>query len=313
MRRNGYIYAPKFPFIPGYESVGVVDAIGTGVSGFQIGDKVAALLVHGGYATHVVRKAEDWIPVPAGLDDADVAAVILNYVTAYQMIHRIAQMKSGQTALVTAASGGVGQALIQLLRALDVRVIAAASASHHDLLREMSAEPVEGRQHDLDKRVLALAPDGVDAAFDCVGGTTYRECVAATRRGGIPVLYGFMSVADSKMSAFRNFLDVMVGSRFRGRRGAFYGITREYRRDPSMYRLDLPVILQMLLDGRIRPRIVAKMPLMKAADAQAMLEAGGVCGKIVLVADPVVPETRVPEKSVASAVVPEAAHVEAGA
>jgi len=82
MRRGYYPYAPKRPFVPGYESIGTVDAIGPGVTGFAVGDRVCALLVHGGYATHVVRAARDWVKVPDGLDDVETVALILNYVTA---------------------------------------------------------------------------------------------------------------------------------------------------------------------------------------------------------------------------------------
>lgn len=125
MRRGYYPYRPAFPFVPGYEVVGVVDAVGAGVEGFAVGDRVAALTVYGGYAEELTRAAKEFVKVPAGLDDAAVAAVILNYVTAYQMIHRVAKLERGATALVTGASGGVGLALLELLRDTGVRVVGA--------------------------------------------------------------------------------------------------------------------------------------------------------------------------------------------
>ena len=93
MRRGFYPYAPRIPFVPGYESIGIVDAVGAGVTTLKEGDRVCALLVHGGYATHVVRSSEHWVKVPAGLDDVQAVALILNYVTAYQMIHRVARLR----------------------------------------------------------------------------------------------------------------------------------------------------------------------------------------------------------------------------
>src|SRR5580698_7630881 len=105
-----YRFAPKIPLVPGYEVAGAVDAIGAGVTGFAVGDRVAALTVYGGFAELLVREAEHFLPIPDGVSDRDAAAVILNYVTAWQMIHRVAKVKSGETALVTGAAGGLGTA-----------------------------------------------------------------------------------------------------------------------------------------------------------------------------------------------------------
>jgi NADPH2:quinone reductase len=283
MRHGSYPYAPKRPFVPGYESVGVVDAIGAGVTGFAIGERVCALLVHGGYADYVVRAASEWVKVPDGLDAVEVVALILNYVTAYQAIHRVARLAPGSTALVTAAAGGCGQAFVQLLRAHGVRVIAAASPRSHALLRELGAEPIAGRTGPIADAVRALVPGGVDAAFDGVGGPTLRECRAATRRGGTIVWYGFMG-ATSFAAVARNIFDIFIGARLHGRRGAFYGITRLYRRDPAPFHEDLPALFELLRAHRIAPRVALRLPLADAREANVRIEAGGVDGKIVLVA-----------------------------
>ncbi|RPJ27251.1 MAG: oxidoreductase, partial [Chloroflexi bacterium] len=129
MRRGSYAFAPKIPFTPGYEIVGEVEALGAGVQTLQLGQRVAALTVHGGYGEVAVRRAQEFVPVPEGLDDADVAALILNYATAFQMIERVAKPQSGQLALVTSANGGVGTALLELLRLRGVGTIGAASPS----------------------------------------------------------------------------------------------------------------------------------------------------------------------------------------
>lgn len=283
MRRGYYPYAPPVPFVPGYESLGVVDAIGPGVQGFVVGQRVCALLVHGGYATHVVRSAAEWVPVPEGLDDAEAVALILNYVTAYQAIHREAKLSRGSTALVTAAAGGVGQALVQLLRLEGVRVIAAASERSHALLRALGAEPIEGRRGPIDAATLALVPGGVDAAFDGVGGDQLRQCIRATKRGGHVVWYGFMG-ASSLFAVARNYFDLFVGAFLRGRRGSFYGITARYRKDPRPFREDLPKLFSLLAARRIAPKIALRLPLDAAREANERLEKGGIDGKIVLVA-----------------------------
>lgn len=285
MRRGYYPYAPAVPFVPGYESIGVVDAVGEGVTAPKIGQRVCALLVHGGYATHVVRAASEWVPVPDGLDDAEAVSLVLNYVTAYQAIHREAKLASGTTALVTGAAGGVGQALVQLLRAHGVRVIAAAGARSHALLREMGAEPIEGRASPIAAATLALVPGGVDASFDGIGGAQLRECIAATKRGGAVVWYGFMA-ASSLLTVIRNYFDIFVGARLRGRRGSFYGITALYRSNPVPFREDLPRLFGLLAQKKIAPKIALRLPLEKAREANERIEGGGIDGKIVLVAPP---------------------------
>ena len=282
MRRIGYIYAPKIPFVPGYETVGDVDAIGAGVTGFAIGDRVCALLVHGGYATHVVRGAEHWIKVPAGLDDGAVCALILNYVTAYQAIHRSARVHAGQTALVNAANGGVGQALLDLLRAEGVRTIGAAAAARHELVRSYGAEPIEGRAAPVVDATRALVPGGVDAAFDGIGGAALRQCIRATRRGGAVVWYGFM--ATRGLSVVRNFFDIFVGTRLRGRRGHFYGITQLYRKQPQLLREDMEKLFALLAAGKIQPKIAERFALLDARAANERIERGGIDGKLLLAA-----------------------------
>ena len=283
MRRGSYPYAPSVPFVPGYESVGVVDAVGANVTTLKIGDRVCALLVHGGYATHVIRGEGHWVKVPSGLDDTQTVALILNYVTAYQMIHRVARLQPGQSALVNAANGGVGQALLDLLRAHGVSAIGAAAKARHDIVASYGAAPIEGRSTSLDVGVHALRAEGVDAAFDGVGGTHTGQCVSSTRRGGITVWYGFAG-AHGFLAVARSVLSLFAGAPLRGRRGAFYGITMLYRKNPQPFLEDLPKLFDLLAQKKISPRIAQTFPLLDACKANERLEAGGIEGKLVLVA-----------------------------
>jgi len=284
MRRGTYRYAPPIPFVPGYESVGIVDAVGAGVTGFWEGDRVCALLVYGGYATHVVRGAEHWVKVPDGLDDVQVAALILNYVTAYQMIHRVARLQTGQAALVNAATGGVGQALLDLLRAHGVKVVGAASAARYDTVRSYGAEPIEGRASPLDISTRKLFPDGVDAAFDGVAGAQTSQCILAARRGGTVAWYGFVGV-EGTLAMARSALWFFALAPLLGRHSHTYGITTLYEKDPRPFREDLPKLFELLAAKTIAPRIAETFPLLAAREANERLEAGGVDGKLVLVAE----------------------------
>ena len=189
---GNYRYAPKIPFVPGYEVAGVVEAIGAGVTGFEVGQRVAALTVYGGFAELLVREAEHFLPIPDGVSDRDAAAVILNYVTAWQMIHRVAKVRPGQTALVTGAAGGVGTAALQLLRLAGVKTYGAASAPKHDTLRSLGAIPIDYRAGPIDRLTRALEPKGVDYVFDAIGGANIGPCIGALRRGGTLVGFGFM-------------------------------------------------------------------------------------------------------------------------
>jgi len=283
MRRGSYPYAPAIPFVPGYESIGIVDAVGAGVTTLKEGDRVCALLVHGGYATHVVRGAEHWVKVPDGLDDVQAVSLVLNYVTAYQMIHRKARLQPGQWALVNAANGGVGQALLDLLRAHGVSAIGAAAEARHGIVASYGATPIEGRSAPLDVGVLAVRAEGVDAAFDGVGGAHTGQCVSSTRRGGITVWYGFAG-AQGLPALARSAAALFVGARLRGRRGSFYGITMMYRKNPRPFLEDLPKLFDLLARKRISPRIAEVFPLMDARKANERLEAGAIEGKLVLVA-----------------------------
>ncbi|HZY02738.1 MAG TPA: zinc-binding dehydrogenase [Anaeromyxobacteraceae bacterium] len=287
MRRGRYPFAPPFPFVPGYEVLGVVDAIGAGVVGFALGQKVAALTVHGAFAEYLVRAAEHFVPVPAGLDDGETVALVLNYGTAWQMIHRVAKLQAGQTALVTGANGGVGTALLDLLRDARVRTLGACSSRHAELVRSLGGEPIPSRGTPLDRTVRSVLPEGVDAAFDVLGGAGTGECIRATKRGGVVVGYGFMgTVVDGRPSRWltlRGFASLLVGARLHGRRGAFYGITLRYRRDPGPYREDLASLMTLLASRRIAPRIAHRLPLLAVRRSQELLEAGGIAGKIVLV------------------------------
>ena len=281
MLEGKYPFAPKIPFVGGYEIAGSVEALGDGVTGFHVGQRVAALTVHGGFAERLVRRAEHFVPIPDEVSDVEAAAVILNYVTAWQMIYRVAKLQAGESALVTGAGGGVGTALLQLLRLAGVKTYGAASLPKHGLVARSGATPIDYRAGPIDRLIRALEPSGVDVAFDAIGGANIRTCVRAVRRGGTVVGYGFMA-GGGRLSLARMFFDIFAGSRLRGRRGTFYGITLKYRRDNKPFLEDLPKILALIAQRKIEPVISAVLPLRDARTALERLATGTVEGKIVL-------------------------------
>jgi NADPH:quinone reductase-like Zn-dependent oxidoreductase len=281
MLNGNYPFAPKIPFVPGYEAAGVVDAIGAGVTGFALGQRVATLSVYGGFAEFLARGAEHFLHVPAGVEDRDAAAVILNFATAWQMIHRVAKVREGQTALVTGASGGVGIAALQLLKLAGLKTYGAASASKHELVRSLGANPIDYKQGRLDTLMKRTEPGGVDFVFDAVGGSNIGACISSLRRGGMVVGFGFMGAAGmfAKIIMFAN---LFVGSRLRGRRGDFYGISALYRKDPKPFREDMSKIFELLSEKKIDPVIKYTFPLLEARKAIELLISGTATGKIIL-------------------------------
>ena len=282
MLAGKYLYAPKMPFVPGYEAAGVVDAIGPGVSGFQIGQRVAALTVYGGFAECLVRKAEHFVPIPEEVSDLDAAAVILNHVTAWQMIHRVAKVRPGETALVTGAAGGVGIAALQLLKLAGVKTYGAASAAKDQIVRSLGATPIDYRAGPLERLTRALEPAGVQYVFDAVGGANIGPCIGALRRGGTLIGFGFVG-APGKLSQGAMFANIFVGARLRGRIGKFYGITMQFRKDPQPFREDLAKIFALLGAKKIDPVINRTFPLLEARQALEFLATGSGDGKIVLI------------------------------
>ena len=281
MLAGRYRYTPKMPFVPGYEAAGVVEAIGSGVTGFEIGQRVAALTVHGAFAEVLVRDAEHLVPIPDGVSDQDAAAVILNFGTAWQMIHRVVKVRSGQTALVTGASGGVGIAALQLLKLAGVKAYGAASAKKHGTVRALGATPIDYRAGPIDRLTRSLEPGGVDYAFDAIGGASIGPCIGALRRGGTLIAFGFIG-APGKFSQLAMFANIFLGARLRGRVGKFYGITMLYRKDPRPLGEDLPKIFSLVAEKKIDPMITHVLPLLDARRALEMMAAGSVEGKIVL-------------------------------
>ena len=284
MLAGDYMFAPKIPFVGGYEIAGVVEAIGADVTGFRVGQRVAALTVHGGFAERLVRGAEHFVPIPDAVSDVEAVAMILNYVTAWQMIYRVANVRAGQTALVTGAAGGVGTALLQLLQLAGVKTYGAASSRKHGLVAGLGATPLDYQLGPIDRLIRAREPAGVDFVFDAIGGANIGPCLRATRRGGMVVGYGFMAV-DGALAKARMFWNLFIGARLRGRRGKFYGITLRYRKDAKPFHEDLPKILALVARKKISPVIAATFPLEEARRAIELLATGTVEGKIVLTCD----------------------------
>jgi len=188
--RYGYSpLSPKVPFVPGYEVMGVVDAIGDGVTKVAVGDRVAALTGYGGYTEVIYLGQEHLVIVPQALSPEDIVVLTLNYVTAYQMLYRVAKVKSGDKVLINGASGGVGTALLQLGKLAGLKMFGTASRSKHNLLTDIGAIPIDYHNRDYVDVIRQAQPDDLDFEFEGMGGEHTDRALAVMRRGGKLVTY----------------------------------------------------------------------------------------------------------------------------
>jgi NADPH:quinone reductase-like Zn-dependent oxidoreductase len=272
---------PKPPFTPGYAVLGVVDEVGREVTQTAPGARVAALLGYGGYAEHVLVPEAQLIPVPAALDPAEAAPLILSYLVAYQVLHRRARVQAGNKVLIIGASGGVGTAFLQLGRLADLTMYGVASSAKHQVLAQYGAVPIDYHTQDFVQVIRRAEPGGLDAVFDGMAGDHFTRGFSVLRRGGTLVGYG-------NPGSYRGMLKVL-GQTFlfavlpNGRRALYYSTgTSRLNRRPFLE--DWATLFRLLETGRIKPIIAARFPILEAARANELLEGGQVVGNVVLLA-----------------------------
>jgi NADPH:quinone reductase-like Zn-dependent oxidoreductase len=277
------------PFVLGYDVVGQIDQLGDGVSGFQLGDQVADMTVLGSNATYRTLRADDVTRVPAGVDAAEAAAIILSWTTAHQLLHRAAKVKPGQRVLVQGAAGAVGQALLVLGKMAGVELWGTARGEHAPVVRTLGATPIDYQREDF-TRVL---PDGFDVVFDGVGEDDYRRSYAALKSGGLLVAYGYSAsvqpqrrlrgllISLARVYLWRGLLGLLPG----GKRTYAYSINLMRARHPAWFKEDLQRLFDLLAAHTIRPRVAKRISFDEIVEAHRRIEAGGLDGKLVLCPD----------------------------
>jgi NADPH2:quinone reductase len=290
MREGAYPGGPAPPFTPGYDLVGTVEALGPGVAGFEPGEVVAAMTVSGGYADAVCVSAEHLARVPAGVDPAEAVCLAFNYITAYQLLTRTAQVRQGDRVLVHGAAGGVGSALLEIGRLARLELYGTASGDGCGVVAGLGATAIDYRACDFARRIRELTGDGVDVVFDGIGGTVSIRSYRILTRGGQLVMFGhYATLADGRRSATRVAVFYAAGALAlaanllpRGRRVRTYQSAKTRDRHPDWYRTDLALLFRLLAEGHLHPLIAARLPLADARRAHELLAQGGVHGKLVL-------------------------------
>jgi NADPH:quinone reductase-like Zn-dependent oxidoreductase len=289
---------PPVPFTPGWDLVGLVDRLGDGVSGIEPGQLVAAMPISGAYAEFVCLPQRELVPVPSGVDAAETVSLVLNYITAYQMLHRSAKVRTGQRVLIHGAAGGVGSALLQLGHLAELEMYGTCSSRGAQAVSDLGGIPIDYQHQDFVKEIRRLTGDGVDVVFDPIGGIHLWQSRKALRPGGRVVGYGLStslrgegltSSRPGRRQRFRGTavfgLYIVGGWVLPGRKRVVpYSIQTLKRLKPAWFRQDLIALFGLLQQQKIKPLIAGRFPIADARQAHERLGRGGVVGKIVLVA-----------------------------
>jgi NADPH2:quinone reductase len=274
MQRRGRVPLPEHR-VPGSEGVGVVEAVGDVVDHLVVGQRVAWSKVHGSYAEVVVGPAAAFAPVPDAVPDEVAAALLFQGATAYYLAHDSWQLTVGDVAVVTAAAGGVGVLLTQLLVSAGVQVIGVVSNPEKaDAARRAGASQVFTYGDSLVEEIRGVAPQGVAVVYDAVGAGVAEPLLATLRPRGAMVLYGSASGQDADISA----KDLGRASLFLTRAAG-----RDYAGDAHAAAERAALLLDLAARGVLRPELGGEYPLAEAASALDALESRATVGKLLLV------------------------------
>lgn len=292
MRREGlYPGTPAAPFTPGYDIVGVIEALGKGVPSEWMGRKVAALMDGiGGYTQYICLPLEELVIVPPHLDSSSAVCLILNYVTAYQMLHHIAKVKAQDRILIHGSAGGVGSALLELGKLAKLYIFGTASAPKHEHLYSHNVIPIDYKSEDFVERVLHDFPEGIEAVFDPIGGSNWLRSFKTLNTNGIFVGYGFTSIlSDTKdnenqqslLTAWKTLSETQKTPQ--GNIAALYSLTNLKKLNLNQFKADLSLLFEYLAEKKIKPVIAKAFPLKEVKKAHDYATNFTVVGKIILI------------------------------
>jgi NADPH:quinone reductase len=284
MIRSSRLMPPRPPYTPGVDMVGTIETLGEGVDIFEPGQTVAALLEMegGGYTEALCLPASDCVPIPTGLDPAQAVCLVANYLTAHNVLHRAAKVQRGERVLVHGAAGGVGSALLELGRLLELEMYGTASKYNHEFVSSLGATPIDYRNEDFVKRVRQLTGSGVDVVFDPIGGARQLwRSHRALHKGGRLSWFG-MAAAKTKGIRVIPFTMLMIGILKLLPDGKFVPLVPETGKDAE-YRQTLTNLFDWCATGDLNPWVADRIPLSEARRAHELLERGKYAGKVVLV------------------------------
>ena len=278
--RGKYQTKPELPFSPAGEIAGVIDSVGSGVEGLEAGQRVAAYVGYGGAREKIVADARSCVPIPENVSDETAAGVAITYGTAIHGLKDRGRLKAGEWVAISGASGGAGLAAIEIARSIGGRVIAIASGAEKiAVCREHGAEvTIDYKSEDLKEALRRVTGgEGIDIAYDCVGGAAAEPMLRALRWQGRFMVIGFASGDIPRIPL--NLLLVKGSEAI----GVFWG--EFVRRNPGQHRQNMVEVLNWIAAGRLRPVIHKTFPLSAAAEAIRVLDRREAVGKVILTMD----------------------------
>jgi NADPH:quinone reductase-like Zn-dependent oxidoreductase len=290
MLREGLRSEVALPAVPGYDVAGTVVAAGEDAK-LDPGERVVAWTGgDGGYATHACVPAWAAVPYASHLDPASATSLVLNYLTAFQLLHRATSIGAGDIVVVHGGGGGVGTALLELARLAGARAYATASASKHEIVRSRGAEPIDYQRFDFVEELKRMAPTGVTAVYDPIGGASWSRSRELLAPGGTLVGYGFSAATRGGRRNFAAAASALLRTPRlnmlrlvrRSHSIAGYAITEVVPARPDWYRADLKELVALLAAGKLEPIIADRYPLERAAEAHVRLGESPPIGKLVL-------------------------------
>ena len=266
------------PFVPGVEASGIIEAVGAGVSGRNVGERVVYWdPMPRAFAQFVSVPAWRATPIPPGVPDEVAVALMVQGTTAHYLVTDSFRLGSGHTCLIHAAAGGVGQLLVQIAAIRGARSIAVVGGERKtSIAEELGATVVIDRlRGDIAAAVHeATGGQGADVVYDGVGAATIESSLKLTRRRGTCVLYG---AASGPVTTLDTSLMQRSGSIFLHRPGL-----ADYLRDESEYRSRMAQVLEWYTSGALKPRIGGEWPLEGVGEALTKITAGETTGKLLI-------------------------------
>jgi NADPH:quinone reductase-like Zn-dependent oxidoreductase len=279
--------SPKPPYSPGYDFVGVVDKLGTGVESLTVGQRVAALVRTGGYAEYCCWPQAALTPVRDDLDPLRLICLTLNYVTAYAQVVRVGKLRAGQRVLVHGAGGGMGSAMLDFCRMMGIKTYGTASRGKLELVESLGAVPIDYKNEDFVE--VVNRDGGVDLVIDHIGGRHLKRSFKCLRPGGTLVSTSAYAAALGQSGALETvggLLSLQIWNVWPNRRSALlFDVTPFYKKHPGLYAQDLPVLIDYLAAGRINPVLDVTFPLEEGKQALEYVRAGKARGKVALVTE----------------------------
>lgn len=291
-RHGLYPDAPKAPCVVGYEGAGIVDQVGAEISGYKVGDRVIYMSRFGGQAEQVCVPVTQLAHMPLGMTFEEGAAIPVNYLTAYHMLHMVGRVRSGDRVLIHMAAGGVGTAVVQLANAMGgVEIFGTASKGKHGFLKGFGCHHPLDYNEDWVSQVMQITEGkGLTHALDPRGGKDWEKSYSALQKSGMLIAFGLANAHSGQKRNWFHVIPMVLGLKKyspmdlcndnKGIAGVNLGHLWE---ETEMLNRELAAVLKLYEEGKFRPKIDSVFSFHDAAKAHLQIEERKNIGKVILI------------------------------